>query len=299
MLKDKIKIIIVIMIGIGIIGFFISQVTKVGIFRRGYIIKTYFDYISGLNVGNPVRLAGMEVGYVKALSVKNKNKESKVEVILWIDDRIKIRRGAYALITSLGVVGEKYVEIFFGREDLPYIRSGEEIPTINPVHVEEMLYKMRDMVLSLEKTTAILDSWLKGKDIKNTVEKVSSLANHMSQIAISAQTLFTQLKYTVNKINNIFEKVENKIDNFQLEKLNESIIYIKETSRQAQIISTNLQNILKDISTKKGALGRMLYDEELAENLTTTIKNLAHLSEELKDQPLKFLLKSKKKDDKK
>ena len=123
---------------------------------RSYNIYASFGRTDGLQVGDVVRISGVNIGRVIA-SELDENFNSKLT--LAIDSQYKIPTDSSASIVSFGLIGGKYVEIEVGGDE-EYIKAGESIEyTQNAMILEELL----DRIISIGKA---------GKTQKN-VEKES------------------------------------------------------------------------------------------------------------------------------
>ncbi len=71
------------------------------LFSKKYRIKTYFASAKGLRVGDPVKLAGMEVGKVSGMRVA----EGKVEVEMKIREGTPVRADSIASIKLVSLLG--------------------------------------------------------------------------------------------------------------------------------------------------------------------------------------------------
>lgn len=119
--------------------------------RRGYEIKALFDFTAGLEKGAPVSLAGVEVGRVKDIKIRY-DPETKVEVSLWLRPDVEIREGALAFISTLGLMGEKGVEITPGKKEGRTLRDGSMIASSEPLRYEKLVKLLEEMVRKLSET---------------------------------------------------------------------------------------------------------------------------------------------------
>ena len=90
---------------------------KLDIKQGGYHIYVVFDEIAGLDVKAPVMLNGREVGKVENIEISYKNNETKNVLKIWIAEEAKIRQEAQVSIKTLGLMGEKYVQIAANKGD--------------------------------------------------------------------------------------------------------------------------------------------------------------------------------------
>ena len=84
---------------------------KIELFNnKGYVIYANFDNISGLKTGDQVEIAGVQVGKVISISLK----DYRASVGLQINDGVHVDTEAIASIKTSGIIGDKYVSISLG-----------------------------------------------------------------------------------------------------------------------------------------------------------------------------------------
>ena len=94
-----------------------TLIVKAGDFymKPGYTVRFVFKYVQGIDRGSPVKLAGVNVGEVKEVHViRNPQNQTQVEVDTRIVQGVFIEDDAKIRINSLGLLGEKYIEILPG-----------------------------------------------------------------------------------------------------------------------------------------------------------------------------------------
>jgi phospholipid/cholesterol/gamma-HCH transport system substrate-binding protein len=84
---------------------------KLNIKKGGYYLYVTFDEVAGLGKKAPVMLNGLEVGKVEGMDVSYANDKTQVMVKLWLNDNAKVRDDATVSIKTLGLMGEKYIQI--------------------------------------------------------------------------------------------------------------------------------------------------------------------------------------------
>lgn len=111
---------------------------------KGYTIYAVFDSTSGLKEGDVVEIAGVEVGRVEGIRLKDYSSL----VGMRIGPGVKIPDDAIASIRTRGLIGEKFVKIIPGGSDR-WIEPGAKIlDTESTVDIEELISKY---IFSLEK----------------------------------------------------------------------------------------------------------------------------------------------------
>lgn len=94
--------------GIAALAFLSLRLGRVSIFPPpSYTLYANFNDISGLKTGDSVDIAGVNVGKVLAISLKN----YRAHVSLEINDGVEVDNDAIAAIQTSGIIGDKYVSI--------------------------------------------------------------------------------------------------------------------------------------------------------------------------------------------
>jgi len=84
---------------------------KVNFKKKGYNIYVIFNEVCGLSNKAPVMLNGLEVGKVQDIVVQYDKDRTQILLKLWIDEQAKIRENPVVSIKTLGLMGEKYIQI--------------------------------------------------------------------------------------------------------------------------------------------------------------------------------------------
>src|SRR4030066_1339287 len=90
--------------------------------KPGYALSVLFPTASGLEKHAAVRLAGVKIGYFKDIRLDQR----KARVVLAIWPKYQVPRGSRATLASIGLVGERYIEIS-PSEQAEFLKPGETI----------------------------------------------------------------------------------------------------------------------------------------------------------------------------
>ncbi|EHB50319.1 virulence factor Mce family protein [Mycolicibacterium rhodesiae JS60] len=91
-------------------------------------LQTYnalFTNVSGLKGGNFVRIAGVEVGKVKKITVRD---DSTVNVEFGVDDSVDLSQGDRAVVRYQNLTGERYLALEQGPGSVNRLQPGQTIP---------------------------------------------------------------------------------------------------------------------------------------------------------------------------
>ncbi|SOX57024.1 virulence factor Mce family protein, partial [Mycobacterium ahvazicum] len=84
-----------------------------------------FSNVSGLEQGNFVRIAGVEVGKVGHIKI---NPDATVRVTFSLDNSVILTAGTQAVIRYDDLIGGRYVALLEGKSDTHRLRPGQTIP---------------------------------------------------------------------------------------------------------------------------------------------------------------------------
>ncbi len=104
---------------------------------RGYTVKAVFSDVGGLRTGAAVTVAGVEVGRVSRLELR----DYQGVVSMYIDGRVKLQSDSMASIRTRGLIGEKLIAISPGGEDEMLADGGSIVETEPAVDLEQLISK--------------------------------------------------------------------------------------------------------------------------------------------------------------
>ena len=119
---------VVLVAPVGVMGGIFMVGQRRNLFKSKLPYVTRFDSASGLVAGNPVRLNGVTVGNVLEVILTPDPADRTVKVIYNVDRRAapRLRKSTHASIKTIGLLGDKYIELEGGKADEP------EIPVEQP-----------------------------------------------------------------------------------------------------------------------------------------------------------------------
>jgi len=105
-----------VVVGLAVVGYMTVKLGNVSFLGDNtYSLYGEFTTVSGLRLGNPVEMFGMEVGQVAAFRMDQDSQFVVVEMKL--NNGVKVYDDAMASIKTAGLIGDKYVSIDPGGSD--------------------------------------------------------------------------------------------------------------------------------------------------------------------------------------
>ncbi|WP_447977766.1 outer membrane lipid asymmetry maintenance protein MlaD [Candidatus Nitrospira bockiana] len=136
--NTKLELVVGVFVAVGIVclAYLSIKLGKLEVIGGGqYEVEAEFDTASGLKTGAPVEIAGVEVGRVRAIRLK----EDRASVILAIHDGVRLYDDAIASVKTRGIIGEKYLALSPGGAGEP-LKPGSKIrDTESGLDLEELI----------------------------------------------------------------------------------------------------------------------------------------------------------------
>ena len=131
---------IFVVIGLIAIAYMTVKLGNMGFLGENtYTLYAKFNKVTGLRVGNPVTMLGLNIGRVE--SFKLDQKDQMVVVDFKIDNGIEIYDDAIASIKTEGLIGDKFVSIDPGGSG-ELLKSGDIITdTESPTDIMDLVSK--------------------------------------------------------------------------------------------------------------------------------------------------------------
>ncbi|MFC1666843.1 MlaD family protein [Candidatus Omnitrophota bacterium] len=190
----ELKVGVFIFIGIVILAIIVFSIGNFYSVRRGYTLNILFSFANGINVGAPVRYAGVEVGEVREIEIYFDEKENvpMIRLLVWVPQNTWINENAIASINTLGLLGEKYLEITPGSREAKLLQLGDTLRGYDPVSTEEFTRETRETLARIDSMMESINKIVGDEEfrlsIKNTISNLESLsAEAIDFIAVAKQ----------------------------------------------------------------------------------------------------------------
>ncbi|MCE0523193.1 MAG: MlaD family protein [Methylacidiphilales bacterium] len=233
------KVGIFLLLGIGLICTLIIIFGEVpDLFKPTYSLTVKFSDASGLLKGSDVYLAGAVIGKVTTDPLYIPDSQS-VEVHLKIDKNVGIREGSTYEIGSSGLLGDRFVIV----KPVAYPKGTPDTDKAPMVQDGAVIDGTTETGLN---------------DIMNSSKPLIDRANH---IAAQLDDMITRLNTDV-------------LSGTSTDDLKETIAKLRHMVDSGDSMMVNANDLLAQAKTGKGAIGRLLYDKQVGDNLAAFIANL-------------------------
>jgi phospholipid/cholesterol/gamma-HCH transport system substrate-binding protein len=138
--KLEMKVGIFVFIGVVLLAVFVLSIGGFKTWESGYRVHFIFKFVNGVKLGAPVRFAGVDVGEVKDIKfiLPAAEAQTKVDVDCWVKKEVLIPKDSTIWVNTLGMLGEKYVEIMPGKDYSQCLAENQQLDGIDPIPMQEV-----------------------------------------------------------------------------------------------------------------------------------------------------------------
>lgn len=169
-------------------------------FSPGYELNVFLKSASGIDVGAPVRLAGVAVGEVRKVTVSVDEAEAttRAELVVWVKDAAKIEEDAVAYVNTSGLIGDRYLEIVPGTRGARLLTAHEVVRGRETVAMSQFLDTGYDTIARLNKAIAAVQSIVGDEEtraaLKGTVTNSQEVTAELREFLHNANAVMLTLR---------------------------------------------------------------------------------------------------------
>jgi len=221
------------------------------LFSRRYELVAFLANASGLRTGGVVYVAGQFAGTIKSIDFLPVDNDTtrNLRVLMAIDHTLQeqVRADSKAKIRTLGLLGDKVIDISIGTPRYGVLRNGDTIAVAPSLDYEAVLAQaagaVSDMVDLTHDLRAITAGVVEGK---GTVGQL-----------VTNRALYDQFVSTIGRANAMLARVENPNGTFA-KLLDDPTLY----NRFVGVV-TSADSLVVTLNDKNGTLGKLLRDDTL------------------------------------
>jgi phospholipid/cholesterol/gamma-HCH transport system substrate-binding protein len=238
----------------------------VGNFSLGKFYKFHvlFNNIDGISMKSPVKMSGVEIGTVVSMELKN----SEVLLTLKIKDDIKISRKSKFRISSTGIVGTKFLEIYMTEKDYSddYIKPNDILKGDEIVSMSDIMTKVSNIFDNLTGKDGFENSDI-SKILKNVQQITEKINKGLGSDEKDVREIVTNLRAFSESLGQISKQDIKNLSGI-LSSLNSA--------------SAKIDLFMQTLNSKNGTIGALVNDEELAKQVRETVDSLKNVSGDIK-----------------
>ncbi len=258
-------------------------------------IYAVYDEVDGLLVGANVMINGLSIGNVTELDFLPNS--TKILVTLKVKDKLSFSSKSTASIYETGVLGGLAISIepVFERESI--VKTGDTLmSSVRPGLTELINRQIEPLSRQLQSTITSVDSIFTGasnvlnrqtqEEIKESINVLTSAINAINNSSLIIEETLTskntQINNTIDNIENISSNLSNVSDELNSFGLSSLLTNL-------EVSVDGISSIVDKLNSDNSTLGKLINEDEVYNNLNSSIESLNILINDIKANPKKYV----------
>lgn len=229
---------------------------------------------SGIFPKTPIKVAGINAGRIKDIELTGNKAKITFEVL----DRVKITKGSVLKIRSVGFLGDKYLEIYIANND-ELLEDGSPLLAEEKAGIETLLKDASEVMQDVK----VLIGSIKESFVPEGGEPaMKQIVSDVKETMKNTRELTGQLKELMGRNDEKLQNIINNLEDFTSQlayqtDANEpgsTVADVKEILKKTDGMMADLQDIVQNIKDGKGTVGKLLVEEEIADEVKSTLSSV-------------------------
>lgn len=292
--RIQIKVGIFVLFGLILLGALTILFSRSTSFYKDYYeLRLKSANVGGIKTGAKVLMRGVQVGSVKNTQLNEGGRS--VTIFLRVESSFKLYSDARFEIETAGVLGDQFVAIYPTADLGNVLTNHAEVEARPPFNMQEAVAVATEMIMKISETTTNLNAAV--SDVRRLVlteQKLASLGaslDRLNAMTLEAESAVKSLSAIVNSNGqpvtlavsnlNLFAAQLPPLADYVNSLVRSNAVGIEAAVKNLEASSATFTNILTDLQNGRGAAGRILRDEELANNVSAVAQNLSNTTSNL------------------
>ena len=262
---------------------------------KGYPLYAKFPWNSGLKQGQPVLLAGVNVGYVDEVDLRP---DGTVLTTFRVGKDYKVPRGTVATVVANGIFGDMAIALTPKAPNPNSIPPEDTVP-VGPSSpgIAQITSKADSIATSVNAMTTALNRELIEAggvaDLRKALASSNALVLNMnrlvSQFSVIAAEQNRQLSMTQASLRRATSGIDSSKIDSTLSNIRATSANMAQLSADFRLTAVKLDSVVSKANTGTGSVGMMLNDPGAYNDVRALIQHMDSLLADVKKNPRKYI----------
>jgi phospholipid/cholesterol/gamma-HCH transport system substrate-binding protein len=228
---------------------------------------------TGLIKGSAVKSAGIPVGVIKNISLQG----GQARIDITVKSDVPLKTSAVVSIKSVGILGDKHIEVFPGADEDPPLANGAQILNVRDQgSLDNIMSKVGDIAESLRQVAdnlreATSESGTSKHILGRIMQNVEKLTADLSQITSENKD---QIREIVDQVNGITSSLDELINDQSEEGFKKTW---KRTMARIDSTMKNIDEVAAKVNKGEGTIGKLINDETTVDELNIALGGISSI----------------------
>ncbi len=242
--------------------------------KNGFHVTGYFQEAEGIERGNPIRYAGVEVGRVDDIAVE----KGKAVLVLRFYEGSEVPKDASFSIQTSSVMGGMYVRVAGGRLENGILEDGMTVHGVVAPGFDSTMSKMDKLADSAQKLLDGLNSLVgdnaSQENLKDTISNINILTQNLAVLTAQGIQIANEVDSMTQQMNGFLRDFnQDGQAGVQTRTILDNMVATSENAKELSFKARNLSGKLDDIMSdfRLSGEGELLYnttEKEFSPNIS-------------------------------
>ncbi len=236
--------------------------------------RTIVKDASGIFPKTPIKVAGINAGRISSIELQGNTALITFEIL----KQIQVTKNSKLRIKSVGFLGDKYLEIYIG-DSQELLRKYDFIDSEEAAGIENLIKDTSEVLADVKQIVRTLKDSVAPT---GEVSPIKKILTDVQDLVANTKEVTASLKRMTNgneeKINALVDNLQAFTEDlaYQVDKNNgdSAMADIKATLANTKKLTSDLESIIADVKKGKGTVGKMLVEDEIADQVKDTLSSV-------------------------
>ena len=261
----------------------------------GYSLYSKFAWGQNLKPGQPLLLAGVNVGAVADVQLRD---DGFLDVFLRVNNDIRVPKNSVASVKPIGIFGDAAIALTPKGPSRIYFSPGDTVPVgAADTDVQAIMNRVDSIGATVQVMVKAMNAELVGsgglRDIRRSMANAATLSANAAQLSLQLNAIAAEQNRNLTATMAAFRRAAGAVDSA---KIDSTMRNFQTSSASLTRIAANLDstsrradNLIAGIERGEGNAGRLLRDTLLYRDLRGLVTQADSVLADLKANPRKYI----------
>jgi phospholipid/cholesterol/gamma-HCH transport system substrate-binding protein len=288
-----------------LVGVFLTAAVAIGLLgtlwlvrgglSSGYPLYTKFAWGQNLKPGQPVLLAGVSVGAVADVKLRD---DGYLDVFLRVNDDVKVPKNSLASVKPIGIFGDAAIALTPSGPSKDVFAPGDTVK-VGPADtdIQAIMNKVDSIAGTVQVMTKTINSELFAtggmKDMRRTMANAATVSASAAQLSAQLNAIAAEQNRNLTATMASFRRAASAVDSA---KIDSTMRNFQTSSASLTRIAANLDStsrradvLLAGVERGEGNVGKLMRDTLLYRDLRGLVTQADSVLADLKKNPRKYI----------
>ncbi len=272
-MNNETKVGLFVLIGLAVAAMGIMKLSDIR-WESRYTLYFIFDDVQAIRDKSPIKIAGVEVGRVEKIELM----EGKAKITSRISREVPIYANAKVRVKLIGLIGSQFLDLKPGDSTALRLKDGDMLKGDPPRSINDLVDKLADLLEGKDGKGGIAN------DISATMANLRSISDSLNSAIGKQRVELEEMVVNFHQFSGDLKGMAK--DMHDLTSANKENFTISMT--KLRTLLERIDEVVAKIQKGEGAVGRLVADKEMGEEVKKTVANLKQASESGKEVLARF-----------